>query len=865
MRLRTLVLTAVSALALLFTLGFLLNLSTHSAVAAPPASPASGPVAAHSLNATEAISDAVAWLATQQAADGGFGTAGATADVVLALAAANLEPRLMVTTTGESPLDLLAAQAVTYTAQGPAQAGKLALAVVAADGDPYNFAGLDLLATLWESYSATTGLFARDPFEMTSVWDQSLAMLAVAAAQEAVPPAAVEALLDWQEPDGGWAYMPGYGGDPDSTSLALMALLASGRANVLSAGHAIEAAEDYLRATQLDSGGWGWGPEPSPNSTGLVIQTLAALGYVPATWTWTTATGGNPQADLASLQLPNGAFPAPGGDPSVTATAQALPGLAEVPLPILGRAGMAQRALTWLSQGQNSDGGFGGVTSSAGATAEAVLGFAAAGYDVNTVRSDEDLTPLNYLLTRVPFYNHDGGEAGKLVLAAVAGNADPRSFGGYNLVISLTDHISPNGQLNTSSNFKQSIGILGLSAAGETVPVSVTGWLLDQQQPDGGWQWTAGIWDSDPDTTAAAIQALLAAGESPSLPAIVDAVGYLQSVQMEDGGFHSAFGDQSNANSTAYVIQALLAAGEDLWAPEWTRNGRTAFDALQAFQKADGPFVYQWGAGDLPPDDNLAATCQAVPALLERPLPIVIPPEGGDHAGLVIDDGDGTYKALCVPLTEFPISGFELLDLAGVPYETATENPGYVTRIGDVGCPPDNPTCAGSMFWSYYYLDENGAWQSYPIGGAGSEVVPGTVDGWAWADWNIWPPLPLQFTPRLDHLCGAEPFEAVERGPDPDQLVTGDVLLPAAGAAGAESVPVYVSFGSDLNRDAEVGLLYRPLTGTEWIAVPLARGDGAFSATLPIDNPDLFEFRGTWADPNGIRTFRWVYLPLLAR
>ena len=89
--------------------------------------------------------------------------------------------------------------------------------------------------------------------------------------------------------------------------------------------------------------------------------------------------------------------------------------------------------------------------------------------------------------------------------------------------------------------------------------------------------------------------------------------------------------------------------------------------------------------------------------------------------------------------------------------------------------------------------------------------------------------------------------------------------MPAVGVDGTQSVPVYVSFGSDLNRDAEVGLLYRPLTGTEWIEVELARGDGAYSATLPIDNPELFEFRGTFSDPDGIRAFQWVYLPLLTR
>jgi prenyltransferase beta subunit len=855
MRLRHLVLAGLSALALIFALVLLLNLSAQSAVAAP---------VAQSLSSSQAIGDAVAWLATQQDADGGFGDAGLTADVVLALAAANLEPRLMVTTTGESPLDFLAAEAITYTAGGPAAVGKLVVSVVAADGDPYEFAGLDLLATLWEGYSATTGVFARDPYTATSTWDQSLAMLALAAAQEEVPAEAAGALADWRGADGGWPFTPGSPyTDPDSTALALMALLASGRAHVESAGGTILAAEAYLRATQLDSGGWGWGT-PSPNSTGLVLQALAALGHVPATWSWTTGAGGNPQADLASLQLPGGAFPGFGGDADVQATAQAIPGLAEAPFPILGRAGMAQRALTWLAEGQNADGGFGGVNSSPGGTAEAVLAFAAAGYDVTTVQSDDGLTPLDYLVTQVPVYSHDGGEVGKLVLAAVAGTVDPRDFGGYNLVVSLTEQISTGGQLGTNSNFKQAIGMLGLSSAGETVPVTVTQWLLDQQQPDGGWEWAAGSgWGSDPDTTAAAIQALLSAGESPTATAVISAVAYLQSVQTDDGGFPASFDNQSNANTTAYAIQALLAVGEDLWAPEWTRDGRTALDALQAFQKADGPFVYQWLADDLAPDDNLAATYQAVPALLERSLPInsLICADGpGNQATVIIDYANGARESICVEFDQAPISGLELLELAGVPYEEAVAFPGMVTQIRDVGCPGDDPYCQEPMYWSYLYWDGAAGWQSYAVGAGDSEIVDGSVDGWHWADWNIWPPAGPGVTP-----LAVVPFEPVERGADPDQLRPGGVVLPPAGATGAESMPVYVAFGGDLNRNAEVGLLYRPLTGTEWIEVELARGAGAFSATLPIDDPALFEFRGTFADPDGIRVFEWIYLPLLTR
>jgi hypothetical protein len=34
---------------------------------------------------------------------------------------------------------------------------------------------------------------------------------------------------------------------------------------------------------------------------------------------------------------------------------------------------------------------------------------------------------------------------------------------------------------------------------------------------------------------------------------------------------------------------------------------------------------------------------------------------------------------------------------------------------------------------------------------------------------------------------------------------------------------------------------------------------------VPIENPELFEFQGTFADPNGLRAFEWIFLPLLMR
>ena len=876
-------LMSAGGFALMLAVGLTIVLGVGAAAQPAAAQPASVLVPAladsdpgSSLGSSEPISRAVAWLATQQAADGGFGDAGVTADVVIGMAGANLEPRLMRTITGTTPIDSLVQEGSGYAAGGPGEAAKLALAAVAADADPYDLGGLDLIDALWESYSGTLGIFVAGSFSATTTSDQALAMLAVAAVQESVPAAAVSTLASWQLADGSWAWNPSSTfGDPDTTALALMALLASGRAHTAAVVDAVEAAVEYLRSDQLADGGWGWG-SASADSTGMVIQALAALGYVPATWTWVTASGGNPQAALQGLQLPGGAFPDWQGAPNVMATAHALPGLAEAPLPVLGRRAMVRRGLSWLAEKQNADGGFGtSAGSSPGGTAEVVFAFAAAGIDVNTVQSARGISPLGFLATQVPTYSHDGGEIGKLILAAVAGDGDPRSFGGYDLVISLTNQISPSGQFNTNSNFKQAMGVLALEAAGEGVPLTPTQWLKGQQMADGGWEWAAASgWGSDPDTTAIALQALIAAGEPVTATTVISAVNYLHALQNDDAGFPSGFDPASNSNSTAYAIQALLAAGEDLMNDDagqglvWVRNGRTPVNALRSFQKSDGPLVYQWG-GYFGPADNLAATYQAVPALLGRFHPIKTVASGsgsagpGNQAGLVVDYGDGRYDAVCVTLGESPITGMELLALSGIPFEAEG---GLVAGIGGVGCPAGDAWCAPPYSWSYFGQGASGAWQSYEVGAGDSQIVNSSVDGWRWVDWNVWPAPGPVFSPILGNLCASEPYAPVYRGPDPDRLVTGSTIVTATVRAPAEgTVDVRASFGSDLDQDSSAGIEYRPLSGDDWVSVDLVRGDGVFTTQLALANPDDYEFRTTFSDPDGIRAHHRIYLPLALR
>jgi prenyltransferase beta subunit len=153
-----------------------------------------------------------------------------------------------------------------------------------------------------------------------------------------------------------------------------------------------------------------------------------------------------------------------------------------------------------------------------------------------------------------------------------------------------------------------------------TVPVAGVQSLIHAALPNGGWEWSPG-WNGDTNTTALAIQALVAAGEPVSSTAIISGLAFLKSAQNGDGGFAydpvSPFGRDSDANSTAYVAQALAAAGEDPTGPAWTISDANPIGYLLNLQLADGSFEWQKGAGV-----NELSTQQAVSALLRAPYPV---------------------------------------------------------------------------------------------------------------------------------------------------------------------------------------------------------------------------------------------------
>lgn len=275
-------------------------------------------------------------------------------------------------------------------------------------------------------------------------------------------------------------------------------------------------------------------------------------------------------------------------------------------LPALAQTADLTAAANWLQSKQAADGGFSdgfSEGSSVTATAEAILAAAAAGQDASTWGSP---SPLDYLAAQAPSLNQTGPLA-KAILAVTAAGLDPANFGGTNLVAKLQETYNADTGAFKGLVNDHAFGMLALNAAGVEVPAKATATLEGLQADDGGWSFD-GQSQSDTNSTAAVIQALLAGGHAPTAEPITKALAFLKTQQNEDGGFPysnpNQFGTTTDANSTAYVIQALLASGQNL--ADWNNPDQ----ALAALQLPEGAFEYQKGQGA-----NYLATAQAVPAL----------------------------------------------------------------------------------------------------------------------------------------------------------------------------------------------------------------------------------------------------------
>ncbi|MBN1536965.1 MAG: hypothetical protein JW908_09560 [Anaerolineales bacterium] len=269
----------------------------------------------------------------------------------------------------------------------------------------------------------------------------------------------------------------------------------------------------------------------------------------------------------------------------------------------------ANDALDYLLTIQNSDGGYTGTSSSV----ETLLSIGSNKLTAANWQKPGNPSSLeDFLLPNSVDYSGDGApEAGKLAISSI-----------------LASYTSPSGTLTPSDYYSATTGIyaegagyqswamLGVSMLGETIPDKAVSYLKSLQKSDGSFEWYPG-WGSDTNSTAMSIQALIASGESIISPPVIRGLNYLKSTQNTDGGFPydpiSPWGTDSDANSTAYVIQAIIAAEQDPCAFPWVESGGDPFDFLMSLQLPDGSFEWQSGFGV-----NILATQQAIPALLHN-------------------------------------------------------------------------------------------------------------------------------------------------------------------------------------------------------------------------------------------------------
>jgi energy-coupling factor transport system substrate-specific component len=283
-----------------------------------------------------------------------------------------------------------------------------------------------------------------------------------------------------------------------------------------------------------------------------------------------------------------------------------------------GGVATAQAASTpagYLLAAQNPDGGFGDAPGAGSAqlyAGWAALGLAASGTNPQDV-SRSGHTLIDYIRGGIGSAT-DPGSIERTILVARAAGLSPASFGGRNLVATLQRDIRSNGSVSGLVN-QTAFAVLALRAAGVAPPRAAIGWLVRQQDSDGGFNFATRGGLSDPDDTGAALEAL-AGSSGAAAHARVRAIGFLHRQQDADGGFASQPGAGSNAQSTAFAVQGLIAAGVDPRSVR--RHGASPLDYLRSLTAPDGHVRYSRGTDQTP----VWVTAEALMALDGKALPL---------------------------------------------------------------------------------------------------------------------------------------------------------------------------------------------------------------------------------------------------
>jgi energy-coupling factor transport system substrate-specific component len=340
--------------------------------------------------------------------------------------------------------------------------------------------------------------------------------------------------------------------------------------------------------------------------------------------TWVQATAG----EQTAVPAPGPAPPDLGGRRSLGAAGALIAVLVSATLVLGGpRAAGAgppvSREVAFLERAQNADGGFGGArgqSSSELYSGWAAMGLAAAGRDPLSVRRDGH--SVLDALRREAAALQGAGDLERTILALHACGVSVRALPGGDPVRRLLRYRSGDGSFGGLSNLTAfavfALRAAGYSSADPTVR-GAGGWLLRQQNADGGFGFATRGGGSDVDDTAAVLQALVDAGTRHG-SVVTRSVAYLVRAQNPDGGYPQQRGGESNSQSTAWAIQGLIAGRRD---PRTvSRQGsRSPLAFLVTLLAPDGSVRYSRTGAQTP----VWVTAQALTALAGRPLPVAPP------------------------------------------------------------------------------------------------------------------------------------------------------------------------------------------------------------------------------------------------
>jgi hypothetical protein len=261
----------------------------------------------------------------------------------------------------------------------------------------------------------------------------------------------------------------------------------------------------------------------------------------------------------------------------------------------LGATGPAAGSAAFLASRQSPTGGFAeqGQQPDASLTAWAALGLVAANASGSArARAGE------FLRSRPVEKGTDGDVALRVIaLAALGERVDDA------LVARLREH-RPGSLVNETI-----WTVIALRGVGEAPSPTLVRAILSAQGKGGGFSWLRGG-RPDSNDTAAAIQALRAAGLGAGNAAIRRAVAALRGFQDRGGGFSLTKGREPDAQSTAWAIQGLISAGE--------KPGKAPFRFLSRLRRGDGSYRYSVQYATTP----VWVTAQVLPALTGRPFPL---------------------------------------------------------------------------------------------------------------------------------------------------------------------------------------------------------------------------------------------------